>query len=71
MGRERGQLFHVRRRKNGQRGALVRDEGLLKVADALVERVNHALGAMGLLNTTRSAAAPPAAPPTAPPAAPP
>ncbi|XP_030208835.1 uncharacterized protein LOC115541288 [Gadus morhua] len=52
VGRERGQLYHVRRRKNNQQGALVRDEGLLKVAGALVERVNHALSSMGLLNTT-------------------
>ena len=62
VGRERGQLYHVRRRKNSQQGELVRDEGLLQVAGALVVRVNHALSSMGLLNTT-AGPAPPSAPP--------
>ncbi|CAL8242548.1 unnamed protein product [Merluccius merluccius] len=51
IGPELGRLYHVRRRKNSnlKREDLVRDEGLLKVAQALVERVNHALSHMGLL----------------------
>ncbi|CAL8318468.1 unnamed protein product [Lota lota] len=47
-------LYHIRRRKDSQqkRSNLVLDEGLLKVAQALVPRVNRALSYMGLLNTT-------------------
>ena len=34
VGRERGQLYHVRRRKNNQQGALVLPEYLLSVEEA-------------------------------------
>jgi hypothetical protein len=53
IGSEQGLLHHVRRRKNSQQKSdLVREEGLLKMAPALVQRVNRALSSMGLLNTS-------------------
>ncbi|KAJ3612649.1 hypothetical protein NHX12_020915 [Muraenolepis orangiensis] len=49
-----GRLFHIRRKKDSKlkRSDLIRDEGLLKVAQTLVEKVNHALYYMGLNTAT-------------------